>query len=41
MAGAGRDKVSSRFSFERMVEQYEAIYDEALNEKGVPVEARS
>jgi len=34
MAGAGRDKVTSRFSFESMVKSYEEIYDAALKRKG-------
>jgi glycosyltransferase involved in cell wall biosynthesis len=36
MAGAGRDKVTRRFSFQTMVKQYEEIYDAALKRKGVP-----
>jgi glycosyltransferase involved in cell wall biosynthesis len=31
MAGAGREKVRRRFSYESMVKNYEAIYHEALN----------
>jgi glycosyltransferase involved in cell wall biosynthesis len=35
MKGAGREKVLRRFSYRTMVEAYEALYDEALAEKGV------
>jgi glycosyltransferase involved in cell wall biosynthesis len=31
LAGAGRDKVLRQFSFERMVRDYEALYDRLLN----------
>ncbi|MFL5906774.1 MAG: glycosyltransferase [Solirubrobacterales bacterium] len=40
MVGAGRDKVTRRFSFERMVGEYEVIYDATLATKGVPFTAR-
>jgi glycosyltransferase involved in cell wall biosynthesis len=36
LAGAGREKVTSRFSFPSMVKRYEEIYDAALNRKGMP-----
>jgi len=35
MAGGGREKVTSRFSFETMVREYESIYDAALRRKGL------
>jgi glycosyltransferase involved in cell wall biosynthesis len=35
MAGAGREKVQRRFSYESMVAQYERLYDAALNRKGM------
>jgi glycosyltransferase involved in cell wall biosynthesis len=35
MAGAGRDKVTTQFSFETMVREYERIYDAALRRKGL------
>jgi glycosyltransferase involved in cell wall biosynthesis len=35
MAGAGREKVKRRFSFESMVREYEAIYDAALERKSL------
>lgn len=33
MAGAGREKVSTRFSFETMVREYESIYEAAFRRK--------
>src|SRR5262249_44936925 len=35
MAGAGRDKVITQFSFEAMVREYERIYHAALRRKGL------
>jgi glycosyltransferase involved in cell wall biosynthesis len=35
MAGVGRDRVTTEFSFESMVKAYEEIYAAALNEKGL------
>jgi glycosyltransferase involved in cell wall biosynthesis len=32
IAGAGREKVPARFAFERMVRQYEQVYEECLSD---------
>src|SRR5262249_41978653 len=39
LAGAARQKMTSRFSFPSMVTHYEEIYEAALNRKGMPAKA--